>query len=100
MADENNKKENRRFLGKIREQEGQYGKFLKVLIDNPHPNNEDGSASKYYKGSLIWLDAQTGKKFLVKQIAIRGVSDSAREKGFTNSISIDLDSSYEVSELE
>ena len=72
----------------------------KVLIDNPNPANEDGSANQYYKGSLLWLDAETGKKYLVKQISVRGVPKNAQDKGFTSSISIDLDSAYEVQLLE
>ena len=100
MSDEKKKNESRRYLGKVKSQKGQYGDFLKILIDNPVPSNEDGSANQYYKGSLIWLDAASGKKFLVKQISVRGVSESAREKGFLQSITIDLDSSYEVQELD
>ncbi len=100
MSEEKKKNENRRYLGKVKSQKGQYGDFLKILVDNPNPNNEDGSANQYYKGSLIWLDATTGKKFLVKQISVRGVPEAAREKGFLQSITIDLDSSYEVQELE
>lgn len=100
MSDEKKQNPNRRYVGKVKSQKGQYGDFLKILVDNPNPANEDGSANQYYKGSLIWLDTLTGKKFLVKQISVRGVPDSAREKGFLQSISIDLDSTYEVQELE
>lgn len=90
---------NRRFIGKVKDQQGQFGKFQKVLIDNPSPTNQDGSANTYYKGNLIWLDAETGKKYLVKQIAIRGVSQAQLQKGFNSSLSIDLDSEYEVQDL-
>jgi len=99
MSEEKKKNEHRRYLGKVKNQKGQYGDFQKILIDNPNPNNEDGSANQYYKGSLIWCDNTAGKKYLVKQISVRGAPQSAREKGFTSSISIDLDSSYEVQEL-
>ena len=90
---------NRRYVGKVKKQQGQFGEFLKVLIDNPNPKNNDGSANQYYKGSLLWLDAETGKKYLVKQLSVRGVPEKSLQKGFTNSISIDLDSTYEVQEL-
>lgn len=99
MSEEKKKNESRRFLGKVKSQKGQFGDFLKILIDNPLPNKEDGTPDPYNKGCLIWLDSATGKKYLVKQISVRGVSDSAREKGFLQSISIDLDSSYEVQEI-
>lgn len=100
MSDEKKQNPNRRYVGKVRSQKGQYGDFLKILVDNPSPANEDGTANQYYKGSLIWLDAETGKKYLVKQLSVRGVPESARKSGFLQSISVDLDSSYEVEELK
>lgn len=98
------KKANRRFLGKVKQQEGQYGAFLKLLIDNPTPTKLDKATNtevedKYNKGVLIWCDNETGKKYLVKQMSVRGVSEEASKKGFTNSVSIDLDSEYEVQDL-
>lgn len=99
MADEKKQNPLRRFLGKVKNFTGQYGTFQKVLIDNPVPNNEDGSANQYYKGSLLWLDAATGKKYLVKQMAVMGVPAKAAENGFISSIAIDLDSEYHVQEL-
>lgn len=99
MSEEKKKNENRRYLGKVKGQKGQYGDFFKILVDNPMPNNEDGTPNTYNKGCLIWLDAATGKKYLVKQLSVRGVSDQARDKGFVQSITIDLDSTYEVQEL-
>lgn len=94
----------RRFLGKVRQQQGQHGAFLKLLIDNPSPTKLDKSTNtlvedKYNKGVLLWCDNETGKKYLVKQMSVRGVSQEAQAKGFTNSVSIDLDSEYEVKEL-
>ena len=102
MSDENNEKknnENRRFLGKVKNNEGQYGRYQKILIDNPSPTKKDGSEDPYYKGSLIWIDNVTGKKYLVKQISLRGVSQTLSQKGFVSSISIDLDNAYEVQDL-
>jgi hypothetical protein len=94
----------RRFLGKVRQQQGQYGAFLKLFIDNPTPTKLDKSTNtqvpdQYNKGVLLWLDNETGKKYLVKQLSVRGVSNDAAQKGFTNSVSIDLDNEYEVQEL-
>lgn len=99
MSEEKKQNPNRRYVGKVKNQKGQYGDFQKILVDNPNPANEDGSANQYYKGSLLWLDAATGKKYLVKQLSVRGAPKAAQEKGFTSSISIDLDSEYEVQEL-
>ena len=102
---EENKNPLRRFLGKVRQQQGQYGAFLKLLIDNPLPSKLDKSTNTmvqdpYNKGVLLWLDNETGKKYVVKQLSVRGVSKEAQSKGFTNSVSIDLDNEYEVQELE
>jgi hypothetical protein len=99
MSEEKQKNENRRYVAKVKKNSGQYGDFLKILVDNPNPSNEDGSANPYYKGSLIWLDATTGKKYQVKSLSVRGVPEASAAKGFLQSISIDLDSSYEVVEL-
>lgn len=105
MSDEAREKNaNRRFLGKVKQQTGQFGAFLKLLIDNPTPTKIDKATNTevedtYNKGVLIWCDNETGKKYLVKQMSVRGVSKEAAARGFTNSISIDLDSEYEVQEL-
>jgi len=93
-------KANRRFIGKVKTHQGQFGEFQKILVDNPTPKNQDGSVNKYYRGSLVWLDHESGKKFLVKQLSFRGVSEQAAEKGFTSSVSIDLDNDFDVQELE
>lgn len=102
---EENKNPNRRYIGKVKQQEGQYGAFLKLCVDNPTPTKIDRSTNTevpdpYNKGVLIWCDNETGKKYLVRNLSVRGVSKEAAEKGFTNSISLDLDNKYEVQELE
>lgn len=105
MSDQQeNKNPLRRFIGKVRQQQGQFGAFLKLVIDNPTPTRLDKDTNTevedpYNKGVLIWCDNETGKKYLVKQLGVRGVSKEAAAKGFTNSISIDLDSEYEAQEL-
>lgn len=102
MSKEN--KPNRRFIAKVRQQQGAYGAFLKICIDNPSPTKIDKStntevADPYNKGVLLWCDNETGKKYLVKQLSVKGVTEEAQQKGFTNSVSIDLDNEYEVQEL-
>lgn len=104
MSDEKKNNPLRRFLGKVRQQQGQFGAFLKLLMDNPSPTKLDKATNTavpdtYNKGVLLWLDNETGKKYLVKQMSVRGVSSDAQAKGFTNSVSIDLDNEYEVQEL-
>ena len=91
---------NSRFIGKIKEVNGQNGAFNKILIDNPNPEKPDGSVDTYYKGNLIWFDQETGLYYKVKQIALKGVSEKAAANGDINSLMIDLGSSYHVEEME
>ncbi len=100
MSEEKKQNENRRFLGKVKNIQGKNGTFQRIMIDNPSPVNQDGSANTYNKGVLIWCDNVTGKKYLVKQFSVSGVSQKARESGFSNSICIDLDDTYDVQELK
>lgn len=90
---------NRRWLGKIKNQQSQYGTFQKLMVDNPYPNNQDGTPNTYHKGHLLWLDAETGKKFLVKQVKVVNPSEAQRQKGIAASLCIDLDDQYHVQEL-
>ncbi len=100
MSQENaNNKPNKTFIGKVKEMTGAYGAFFKAMIDNPKPNKADGTPDPYYKGSLIWIDGKTGKKYLVKGIAFGGVNDQSRQNGFVYSLSIDYDDKYLVEEL-
>ena len=85
-----------RYIAKVKTVETKYGAMYKVDVENPYPTNKDGQPNQYYKGNLIWVDAQTGKQYVVKQATLKGVSDTAREKGYTNSICIDLGSDYDV----
>lgn len=89
---EQNKKPNRRYIANVVTEQGQYGAFSKVLVNNVNPNNKDGTPNKYYRGNLLWVDAVTGKKFLVKQLKIY----SANNK---QSLYFDLDDEYNVQEL-
>lgn len=97
---ENNKKENRRYIGKIVEVESKNGVFDKITIDNIYPKTKDGEPNKYFKGHLLFIDAETGKHFKIKQIGLGGVSEKAKEWGATDSLYIDLDDEYHVDELD
>lgn len=94
------KNENRRYIGKVQQVNGANGLFQKILIDNPNPAKEDGTPNQYYKGSLLWCDAKTGKKFAVKQMSLKGVSQDMLQKDFVSSIAIDLDNEYHVKNLD
>lgn len=99
------KNENDRYIAKVKVKEftnSQTGaKFekLTVWVDNPFPENKDGSPNNYYKGALIWLDAQTGKYYQVVQLDLTNTSSADQERGFTNSLKIDLGSQYHVKEM-
>lgn len=100
MNEDKKQNPNRRFVGKVKSYQGNYGTYQKIHIDNPNSENADGSANKYHKGSLLWLDKETGKLFVVKQFSVKNVSESAKQNGFSNSIAIDLDSQYDVEEKQ
>jgi hypothetical protein len=94
----------RRFIGKVQSKAGQYGNYLKILIDNPSPVKFDKAANAtvqdpYNIGMLLWLDNATGKRYLIKQIRVLGVTQEAADNGFVHSIAIDLDNEYETQEL-
>ena len=103
MSDNENKNPNRRFIAKVKKQQGQYGEFLKILIDNPLPTKKDKEGNEvedtYNKGVLLWLDNVTGKKYAVLQMSVHDAPSASQDRGFTNSISITLDNTYEVKEL-
>lgn len=96
MSEQNDKNANKRFIGKIKNCQGQYGAYQKIMIDNPKPLDKDGNPDQYHKGSLIWVDNETGELFLVKQVGIKGVSQGAAQNGFVGSLCIDLDNQYDV----
>ena len=96
---EDTKYENYRFIAKVKKIQGANGDFLKVLASDTNPLNEDGTKNPYFEGQLLWLDAKTGKKFLVKSLSVKGVSAKSREHGFLQSLCVDLTNSYEVEEL-
>lgn len=99
MSDD--KYKNQRIIARVREQDGQYGKFTKIQINNPSHLNKDGSANTFYKGTLLWIDAETGKKFVVKQLSVKDVkSEKMAADGVVNILVLDLDSKYHVDEIE
>lgn len=92
------KKESMRFIAKVKAQNSSNGVFNKILVDNPNPTDEAGQPNQYYQGNLFWVDSKTGKTYLVKQLGIKGVSQNARKKGYLQSITIDLEDSYQTTE--
>lgn len=99
------KKASNRFIGKVRQkthknrETGEAFTKLTILINNPNPENDDGTPNKYFKGALVWMDAETGKNYQIKQLSLAGVTEGDSEKGFLNSLKIDLDDEYQVQEL-
>ena len=92
-----------RFIGKVKSRicngaTGQFQKFA-IWIDNPSAVNADGTPNTFHKGTLLWLDAETGKKYIVKQIELAGVGEASAKQGFVNSLKLDLADSYHVDDL-
>ena len=97
--------DNLRYVGKIKNVQRtnsstgeQFNKSL-VFVDNPHPAAADGKPNPYHKGSLLWYDIATRKYYKIKQLDLAGVSDNDKERGFTNSLRIDLGSQYHVEDV-
>lgn len=88
-----------RYIAKIKEYATRNGNMQKILLDSLTPVNQDGTENQYHQGELIWNDKQTGKMYLIKQLAIRGASQKDAARGVVNSIAIDLNDPYQVQEL-
>ncbi len=101
MADQ--KKNNKRYIGKIRNVNGNNGVIQTIYFDNLEPQNADGTPNQFYKGTLLWLDDETGQKFLVKQLGItvpqKGMDPKLTKNGFSCYITLDVESDYQVKKL-
>lgn len=100
---ENVKNTLKRWVGKVKNLNLSNGSFQQIYLDNINTKNKDGSPNTYYKGSLIWFDQETGKRFLVKQLGFSLPKDGMKaeliQKGFSTFVTIDLSDKYAVEEL-
>lgn len=106
MSNENTttkKEANRRYVGKLKTTNGQFGQMQKILMENPEHLNKDGSPNKYYKGALVWYDAD-GTAYKVKQFSVwvpkEGMSAELVQKGFSCYITLNLADDYEVTVIK
>lgn len=94
------RKKNRKYIGKVRNQDTKYGVQQKVYLDNLNPLKEDGTEDPYYKGALVWVDHETGQMFQVKQLSIStpkdGMNPKLIEKGYVAQVSLDIEDPYET----
>lgn len=94
------RKKNRKYIGKVRNQETKYGTQQKIYMDNLSATKEDGSPDPYFKGALIWLDAETGQMYQIKQLSISvpkdGMNANLVAKGYVAQVSVDIEDPYEV----
>jgi hypothetical protein len=91
------KKTSYRNVGSIWENEietkdGDTKTILNFKVDNPDPDD------KYHSGTLVWVDAETGKSFKVKSMNIFEAEKGPKE--LLNKLSINLENEYHVEELE
>jgi len=102
MSEQDNKKK-KRWIGKLRNMNHQNGPYQKIYLDNVNTNNKDGSPNNYYKGSLIWFDQETGKRFLVKQLGFTLPKDGMKanfvQQGYILYVTIDLEDKFDSEEL-
>jgi hypothetical protein len=98
------KEKNTKYIGKVRNQQTQYGTMQKIYMDNLSAVNEDGTPNKYFNGALIFVDAETGQQFQVKQLSIsvpkNGMNPNLLEKGYVAQVSIDINDDYMVKKFE
>ena len=95
-----NKNKNARYIARIKELRGKFGKFFNILIDNPHPTKKDGEENPYYKGNLLWFDVETKSYYKIKSMAVKGVNDDMKKHGYINTIMIDLGDEFQTEKLE
>jgi hypothetical protein len=91
------KKSSYRTIGSIWENEietrdGDTKTILNFNVDNPDPDDE------YHQGTLLWLDAETGKAFKVKSMNVFEAEKGP--KTLLNKLSINLENEYQVEEQE
>lgn len=93
-----------RYIGKVKQYDTKYGQAQKIYLDNPNPSNPDGTPNTFYKGTLVWIDAETGKTFQIKQLGIMvpkdGMKPDLLQKGFTCNITVNIEDEYEVTPLD
>lgn len=99
MAKVETKKENSRFVGKIKNFTLESGSVVQsITIDNPSENRKDGSPDPYHKGNLLWYDKQTDTLYAVKQMKIstpkNGMPESQSQHGFVANVILELDNQY------
>jgi hypothetical protein len=98
------KTKNKKYIAKIKTMNGQYGVHQSIESSNVNPENDDGSPNKYHTGVLIFFDAETGNKYLVKQLKIEipkdGMHPNLAKNGYTANVVIDLDNEYHVEKLD
>lgn len=100
---EETKKGTRRYIGKVRNMNGNNGPYQKIYLDNLNELNPDGTPNTYYKGNLVWFDQATGERFLVKQISFtvprEGMKADQLQKGFVSFITINVEDEFDVDKL-
>lgn len=94
----------KRYIGKVRETQTQYGVMHKIYMDNLSPVKADGTPDQYFRGNLLWADAETGKYYRVNQLGVEvpknGMNEAAKAKGNISNIVINLDDEYMVTPIE
>ncbi len=94
---------NRRYVASIWENQGDYGPYDSVAIDNHSPTKvnkktKEEEDNKYFTGYLMWQDAETEKFYHIKSMNI--IQPKESPEGMKGKLVIDLDNEYHVDELE
>lgn len=103
-SNENNDKyKMTRHVGKVKGMNTKYGTKYSIHVDNFNPQNEDGTPNTYFKGSLVWFDAETGKSYQVKQMSMyvprNGIPKKLQDMGYSQYVTLNLEDNYQVTIL-
>lgn len=104
MSNEEPKKKEYRYVAKFKASQTKYGPMYQIMSDNFNALNKDGTPNKYFKGALIYVDAETGNQYLVKQMGLylpkEGMHESHAKNGYTHFVTLNLDDEYQVTPLK
>lgn len=93
---------NVKYVGKVKEMNGQNGTFHKIFMENNNSVKDTGEANPFYAGTLVFVAAD-GSQYKVKQLQISVPKDGMRQdqaqRGFISTVTLDLNDSYMVEAL-
>lgn len=88
------KKGLKRYIGSVWLNDGRHGEFRSISIDNLDTDDE------YYRGKLIWFDAETDKYYFVKSLNLTDNVPESAPENLEEKLVIDLENEHHVEEAD